>query len=336
MTKFNIIEGISKNRSQFEDLGLEPGSFYHHWEWWKTLSDSFGWPVHLLTVSESEKTIDYLPFVSKRTLLKKKNLALPLSHNLGFNSGRSRYEMSFPAGNWEIHQKVENEALRNQPLYKIAIADIGKFEDEEALFRSFSKSSIQRKIKKSEKENVVVREEGKSAEAWKHFYDMQLETRVRQKSLMYPIGFFKSLLKNFQSTDLIKLYITYVNEQPAAGIVFFEYRDLAIYSYGASFSNDVNFKLGVNQAAMWAAMRSAFAKNIKYVDFGITPLYNDNLLHYKQKWGAEATEFPYSFSGNAELTSREGKLTTKVLDVVCSLPKPIYGRISPELLKIGL
>lgn len=327
---------------------FENHSIYHTQEWNAFLSKAFGWRVQaLIDRSADGKLSLFMPYVSKRGISgKRKAVSLPLSHHvplLAKSGSEPKVKEVLAAcgsfleakgdANWsdpEVKQVTHND---------LALLDLTAFEDEAQLLKAMHKSSIQRKITKAKREGVEVVETSDD-NAFETFYDMEVETRMRQGSPIYPAGFFQQLKDALGTGGKVKLFMASVEGKPAAGILFLFHKDTAIYAYGGSYSNPDWFKLGVNQAAMWEAVKYSFANGYKTLDFGTSPRSQPSLLDYKLKWGAEkhplATSFFLPEGVEPPVINREGLLTRVVSGGIKQMPKPVFKQLTPILLKLAV
>ncbi|GEM_PF-1585903 len=323
-------------------------SVYHGEQWHNFLKDAFGWSVQALFSRDAQGQLElFLPYVSKRGISgKRKASSLPLSHHVpllakGNVNVDSEKILSLCGSSLEIKGEMQSgsKAIKSVTTNDLAILDLSSFQDESQLLKAMHKSSIQRKISKAKREGVEVSEESDDA-AFEVFYDMEVETRIRQGSPIYPARFFTRLKKAFASGDNVKLFMARVDGKPAAGIIFLFHQDTAIYAYGGSYSNPDWFKLGVNQAAMWEAVRYSFANGYKTLDFGTSPRSQPTLLDYKLKWGAEkvplATSFVLPEGVEPPVINRDGLAAKLISNGIKKMPKPLFKQLTPTLLKLAV
>jgi hypothetical protein len=319
---------------------LENATFYHQKEWHDFLQVTFKWNIRAIVGFEDETLVLFLPFITKRRLFKHVNVSLPLSHKIGIAFKR-KYDKCFDVStlnliNFDVHDDIHCEGFSQNKNNKSAILDLSGYKTEKEIFRSFNKDSIQRKITKCEKSDIVVKLDN-SEDAFNQFYDLQLETRIRQGSLMYPKCYFVNLLHCFKNTNAINLYGAFYENKMLAAVIFFNYKNVAIYAYGASRSDREMFKLGLNQAVMWEAIKHSYENQIKIVDFGSTPRYNKNLIDYKSKWNCTISDLVYSYynpnNKKSKGINREGFVAKTISQVIKQSPSNIISKISPIVFK---
>ena len=98
--------------------------------------------------------------------------------------------------------------------------------DADALFQSFHKDSIQRKIRRAERERLVY-EEGRDEELLRAFYRLLLLTRQRHGLPPQPMVWFRNLLASLPQAMTIR--IARCGGQAIAGIVTLRHRDTITY-----------------------------------------------------------------------------------------------------------
>ncbi len=342
MIKAVIRNGI-ENINFSEASGLENFSFYHTRQWCEVLHNTFGWEMKSVEAYEKDKLVFFVPFVSKyRFDGRKYNVSLPLSHRVepAYKSGVKKelkhvFVTIKELGHFEVHDKILSSELVSTSDHTRAVLDLSKFDDIDQVFNNLSKSSIQRKIKKAQKEGVVVKKEN-SKKSFVDFTELQNRTRKRQGSPAYPGSFFTNIHKFFKNTGYIDLFVAYYNKKPVAGVIFTYSKDTAVYSYGASFDDRELLRLGINQTVMWEAIKESYKNGRKIIDFGKTPNSHTSLKEYKEKWGAVSYPLYYSYTEdiNKHQINREGLLTRVVSWSLQKCPYVVFKKSSPYLLNL--
>jgi hypothetical protein len=88
----------------------------------------------------------------------------------------------------------------------------------EILFRSFHKSSIQRAIKKAEKQDLEILR-GESEQDLKSFYRLHIMTRKKHGVPIQPFRFFRNLWKALAPKEMISLLLVRHQTKLVAGII---------------------------------------------------------------------------------------------------------------------
>lgn len=336
-------------------------SIYHSKEWHTFLYFVFGWQVKgLIEYKNNGEIIFFTPIIKKHRLLKPVFISLPLSHYVpplhkkgyDFNDLAKFLNEKIDVSNIEFNANLHVSQITDKKFYKdernkTIILDLldenGIQRDQKKIFRLFNKNSIQRKIKKANKTGIVVENEF-SLNSMEKFVDMQIETRRRQGSLMYPSSFFSKLFSAFKETDHIRQFTAYYDgKNPVAGVIFAYYGKVAIYLYGASFSSKHYLRNGVNQIVMWEAIKEAINRRCHIVDFGKTPLINKGLLDYKKKWGGKVSDLDYTiYNANVapkrsmHAIKKDGRPAKYITEGLKLLPKPVFKTITPIGLRVML
>jgi hypothetical protein len=149
-----------------------------------------------------------------------------------------------------------------------------------AIFRNFHKNSVQRKIRRAEREALTY-EEGNSERLLRHFYKLLVITRRRQHLPPQPMKWFRSLMACFGSN--LKIRVAFKNGLPIAGILTLNYKNTVTYKYGCS---DARFHpLGGMALLFWNTIQQAKAAGYETLDLGRSDSGNHGLTAYKEHWG---------------------------------------------------
>jgi hypothetical protein len=180
-----------------------------------------------------------------------------------------------------LHRVTENKPnLEGNKTYCFHQLDLTP--DLDALFRGFHKDSTQRKIKRAQREGLVV-EQGRSQRHLDSFYELQLLTRRRHGLPPQPRQWFRNLVSSV-GEDLTIL-VAFRNRQPAAAILTLRFKDTLVYKYGCS---DPQFhNLGAMQLLFWTAIRNAKRMGLRQFDLGRSDQGDFGLIRFKDRWGAK-------------------------------------------------
>jgi len=342
--RFEIVSSISDQL--YDDIqSFEHFSIYHSKAWHEILKRTFGWSVcGIIGLNDHDDIVWMLPYITKRRMFTHQvNVCLPISHHVGpatraaANTEQSALNRLPDMDHLEIHDQIEHTHFQNKTDRFVTILDLTPFESVDALFKNLNKSSIQRKIKKAQKEESLETIRGTQAHHIEAFTQMQAQTRRRQGSPTYPQAFFHHLQE--QLGEQCHFFLTYQQERPVSGIVFLhDYNQKrAIYGYGASIEDRDIWKLGVNQLTMWAAIQHAFETGLESVDFGTTPVHQTELRQYKEKWNANSYPLYYAYRGLKDSVNtgikRDALLPRLISEILKQLPLPLFIRLSPFLMK---
>jgi CelD/BcsL family acetyltransferase involved in cellulose biosynthesis len=174
--------------------------------------------------------------------------------------------------------------------------------DLEVLFRNFQKDSIQRKVKRAEREGLGY-EQGRSEEHLDKFYRLMLQTRRRHKLPPQPLDWFRSLIACLG--ERLKIHVASNDGRPIASIVTLRHGDTLVYKYGCSDANHHN--LGGMPFLFWKAIKEAKERGMRSFDLGRTDLSNSGLITFKNRLGASQSVLAYGrFSAHARQNATEG------------------------------
>jgi CelD/BcsL family acetyltransferase involved in cellulose biosynthesis len=158
----------------------------------------------------------------------------------------------------------------------------------EALFRALHGSSVQRKIRRAEREGLEYRE-GNSAEAIEAFYALHLPSRRIQGAPPQPRAWFHNLADCLG--DALRVRLALHRGRPAAAVVTLAGGRRTIYKYGAS---DPRFNaLGGMPFLFWKTIRDGCDGGFEVLDLGRSDLDNPGLILFKNRLGARSRELVY-------------------------------------------
>ncbi len=151
----------------------------------------------------------------------------------------------------------------------------------EEIFRAFHKNSIQRKLRRAERESLSY-EQGRSEALLHKFYRLQLLTRQRHRLPPQPLDWFRNLSTCL--SDQLTIHVVSKDGRPAGAIITIRHRDTLVYKYGAS---DARFhKLGTMPLLFWHAIREGKRSGVRALDLGRSQPDNAGLLAFKDHLGA--------------------------------------------------
>jgi CelD/BcsL family acetyltransferase involved in cellulose biosynthesis len=192
------------------------------------------------------------------------------------------------------------------------------------LFDNCHKDSIQRKIRRADREQLVY-EEGRSDRMLEAFYGLLVVTRRRHRLPPQPVSWFRNLIATFG--DSLKIRVAFKSELPIAAILTLQHKDTLVYKYGCSDSRFHN--LGCMQFLFWHAIEDAKREGLETLDLGRSDIETPGLTKFKDRWGADrsiliytripspgTTKSPYAFGDNWKHHI--------VRDIVSRLPDPAF------------
>jgi lipid II:glycine glycyltransferase (peptidoglycan interpeptide bridge formation enzyme) len=156
------------------------------------------------------------------------------------------------------------------------------------LFKSLSKDSIQRKIRKAEKEKVAY-EVGRSDEFVAQFYHLLLITRRRHQLPPQPIAWFHNLARSMG--DALHIRLAKKDGTPIAALLTLRHGSNMIYKYGCS--DGAFHQLGGMPFLFWKLIEEGKATGAGILDFGRSEIENEGLVAFKDKFGTTKRKLTY-------------------------------------------
>jgi CelD/BcsL family acetyltransferase involved in cellulose biosynthesis len=158
----------------------------------------------------------------------------------------------------------------------------------EKLFKGLHKDSIQRKIRRAEKEQLSY-EVGRTEEFIDTFYRLLLITRRRHHLPPQPISWFRNLAKNMG--DGLHIRVARKNGAPIAALLTLRHRSNVIYKYGCS--DGAFHQLGGMPFLFWKLIEESKASGAECLDFGRSEMENEGLVAFKDKFGTTKRTLTY-------------------------------------------
>lgn len=189
--------------------------------------------------------------------------------------------------------------------------------DADRLFSSFDKDSVQRRVRRAERANLV-EECGTSQALLEDFYRLFVITRRRHGLPPTPRAWFQNLVREHGCSAAIR--VAYADRKPISAILTFRFGKVVYYKYGCS---DYAFnRLGATPRLFWGAIKAAKSSGCLEFDMGRTSESHTGLLSFKKNWVSQARELTYwSFPRGAPSISLDGWKMKAANRVFTSMPK---------------
>ena len=190
----------------------------------------------------------------------------------------------------------------------------------EAIFSRLQKDSIQRKIRRAEREGLAY-ESGRSPEVIAKFYRLLLYTRRRHQLPPQPKQWFQNLADAME--DRVQFRIASKADTPIAAIMTLSHRNSMIYKYGCS--DERHHAMGGVPFLYWHMIQDAKQASIPLLDFGRSDLDNPGLIRFKDQWGTTKTELRYYRFPPARHSAKTSSSfpTRAAKSVFAHLPDPV-------------
>lgn len=150
---------------------------------------------------------------------------------------------------------------------------------EDALFRSFDKTTIRQRVGKARREGVVV-EERQDEQSLRELHAMLVATRRRHSLPPMPLAFFVEMHRRLRP-DNLALYLAMQAGEPVGGLLVLKFKDLWTAEYSGVFDNVMP---GVSPLLYWEVIQRAKRSGAAFFSFGRTSLDNKGLLDHKRRW----------------------------------------------------
>lgn len=192
----------------------------------------------------------------------------------------------------------------------------------ETIFSRFHKDSIQRKIRRAEREGLHY-EDGRSRELIEKFYKLLVRTRRRHQLPPQPIAWFHVLART--TGDSVQFRVASKDEVPVAAVVTLSHRNSMIYKYGCS---DERFHAtGAMPFLYWRMIQDAKNAGLPQVDFGRSDLDNPGLIRFKDQWGTRRSDLFYYRFPAPSAQERSG--------LAARAGKAVFARLPDGVLKLA-
>lgn len=177
------------------------------------------------------------------------------------------------------------------------------------LFRGLHPSCMQRKIRRSDREQLICAA-GKSDALLKHFYSLLLLTRRRHGIPPQPFAWFRNLRECLG--DAFKIHVAFKDHLPIASILTLRHKTTLVYKYGCS---DARFHaMGAMPLLFWQAIQDGKSLGLCKFDLGRSDIGDQGLIAFKDHLGAVASSLNYYRYPHqpGQSTSQQRILSSKV------------------------
>lgn len=288
------------------------GSLFHSTAWLKALQQTYGYrPIAFTTSTPLEPLRDGFLFCQIKSWITGCRLvSVPFSDYCDIlcpQDGAARFcadrlmDMSRER-RWryiELRPIVFDEQIRRftEPWATYTLHRIDLQPNLGGIFANFHPSSIQRKIKRAERESLGY-EEGSNNDLLDSFYRLLVITRRRHRVPPQPKVWFHNLIANFGGD--LKIRIASYRGRAVAGIITIRHKDSMYYKYGGSEAGFNRF--GSIHSLYWQAIQDAKRLGLRTFDLGRSDMDQPGLITFKSRWGATMSTLKYyriASSGNA-------------------------------------
>jgi CelD/BcsL family acetyltransferase involved in cellulose biosynthesis len=286
----------------FTDLHPDTAVF-HRVEWLKALKDCYGYTPRVLSLTPpGSPLLNGLVFCEIRSVLTGKRLvSMPFSDHCEplvespeqFNLLMTGLMARVDRNRWRyaevrpvFRRPLSHTEYATSTTYFLHRLDLRS--SEHLLFNHFHKDSVQRKIRRAEREQLRY-DDGHSETLLDDFYQLLVMTRKRQALPPQPRKWFQSLIR-FLGPN-VKIRVAFKGRMPVASILTISDNRTMVYKYGCSDARFSN--LGGTAMLFWKTIQEAKANGFEELDMGRSDIDNPGLIIFKERWGARRTTVNY-------------------------------------------
>jgi hypothetical protein len=279
------------------------GSLFHTCGWLEALWRTYGFEAAALTTSEPGEALENgLVYCRVRSWLTGRRLvSVPFSDHCeplaegegdlaelldGFR-GRVK-EGGYEYGEIRPWMARAGEDWGFRPWKRYVAHRLDLRAGADALFRGFHKDCVQRKIRRAEREGVVV-ERGNSAGLLAEFYGLMTQTRRRHGLPPQPLEWFRNLGECLG--EALTVWVARKDGRAAAAILTGRQGRVAVYKYGASDAR--MHALGCMPYLMWRAAKDGVERGMEWLDLGRSDEGQSGLIAFKEHLGGERSVISY-------------------------------------------
>ena len=319
-------------------------SIFHTTEWLEALRRTYGYtPVAYTTAAPEDDLRDGLVFCRVESWLTGRRLvSLPFSDHCEplIDDAADLRALFLALDNALLEEKLRYIEMRLQDAADAGLAPFRPYssycfhrldlrDDLDVLFKSLHKDSIQRKVRRAEREQLAC-EAGASDILIDSFWRLFLLTRRRHHSPPPPKRWFRNLFDCMGPAATLR--VAFHGKQPVAAMITLRHRDTIVYKYGCS---DARFNnLGGMPFLFWTSIQDAKREGLCVFDFGRSNYDNTGLITFKDRLGGRRSELIYARAGvSSDAGMRGGRNWTERLarGVISQLPAALWARVGSLL-----
>jgi lipid II:glycine glycyltransferase (peptidoglycan interpeptide bridge formation enzyme) len=161
--------------------------------------------------------------------------------------------------------------------------------DIDAIYRNLHRDSVQRKIRRAERDGLKYAI-GTAEPLLDAFFQIMVQTRRRHGVPPQPKKWFRSLVESFGES--LQIRVAFHGSEPVAAMMTIRHKDTLVYKYGGS---DVRYnKMGGMHLLYWNSIQDAKRWGLRTFDLGRTDAHQSGLATFKKRWGATESSLSYS------------------------------------------
>jgi CelD/BcsL family acetyltransferase involved in cellulose biosynthesis len=292
--------------SRWDDLlkSHPDASLFHSTAWLEALRRTYGYAPMVCTTTGPGKPLENgIPFCRVESWLTGRRLvSLPFSdhcaplvrrdEDLRFFARALEEEARRQKWRYVEMRPIDSSSIVNTLAHPIAAYTLHQLDlqpDLGTLFANLHKDSIQRKVRRAEREALTY-QEGSTESILDAFYQLLLVTRRRHGVPPQPRKWFRNLMNC--CGEALKIRIASKDGRSIAGMLTIRHKETLIYKYGGS---DVRFNnLGGMHLLYWRSIMDAKNSGLRVFDLGRSDADQTGLIIFKGRWGATESKLTYS------------------------------------------
>jgi hypothetical protein len=278
-------------------------SVFHHKGWLKALASTYGYrPLGLTTTPAGKPLSDGIVFCQVKSWITGSRLvSLPFADHcepllnemvdsvelaewMRRECGRHHWKyIELRPLSWDTHSRGPFVAGQSFWFHTLNLGP-----SLERIFSDLHKNSIQRRIRRAERERLSY-EIGCSDALLNDFYRLLVITRKRHRLLPQPRAWFRNLIACMGQNMQIRL--ARKDHVPLAAMLTLRHSNTVVYKYGCS---DQTFHhLAAMPFLFWKLIEESKAAGAEQLDFGRTDLDNVGLIDFKGRFGTTRRRITY-------------------------------------------
>jgi hypothetical protein len=319
-------------------------SIFHQRGWLEALSSTYGYEPFVLTSASPGRPLTdgialcrisswitgrrsvSLPFADHcQPLLNRTEDGREFVNWLRAECDRERWKyIELRPLSWDANSSDPMDHTRSYYLHTLDLAP-----PLEKIFARFHKDSIQRKIRRAEREGLTY-QNGRADQHVDEFYRLLSVTRRRQQLVPQPRTWFQNLIERLG--DRIQIRLARKNGVAIAAMLTLKHGSLVVYKYGCS---DARFhNLGGMPLLFWRLIEESKAWGAMEIDFGRSDLDNGGLITFKDRFGTDRKLLRYFRYSPGGIGKRSSVWESRAIrQIVSILPIGVLGSAGRFLYK---
>lgn len=195
----------------------------------------------------------------------------------------------------------------------------------EKIFAGLHRNSIQRKIRRAEKEQLSY-EVGSSEPLVNAFYSLLLKTKLRHRLIPQPRSWFSNLVACMG--HCLQIRLARRNGEPIAALLTLRHKSTMVFKYGCSDERYHN--LGTMPFLFWKLIEESKNSGVAEIDFGRSDPHNKGLITFKDRFSTTRKSlryFRYTRVNTAGANAWNSDPMRRIISVLPAAVLPTAGRL---------